>query len=231
MRREVDLLRMAAGAVPVGRRVSTVVAGDGRRQRYWCYLFTGRRRPGWPRLNCAQFIEPQVAAGIGMEPALDLPNAPAAGELQTAISALRPVLEILDARAAGELPWPSTAIADSGRHARLISGERVEISAEQWRQDLTLGLRSNAEHSHPTRVRLDTPEFAGDFAWLAEAAVAIGEPLRRGELVVVGRTAPPQALLPGRTYWCELAGVGLDLCIAGVYTDLPQQHGKPASFC
>lgn len=231
VRREVDLLRMAAGAVPVGRRVSTAVAGDGRRRRYWCYLFAGRRRPGWPRVNCAQFIGPQVAAGIGLEPALDLAGAPAAGELQAAISALRPVLEILDARAADELPWPGTAIADSGRHALLIPGKRVEISAELWRQELTLGLRSNAAHSSLARVRLDTPEFAGDFVWLAEVAAAMGEPLQREELVVVGRPAPPQALLPGRTYWSELAGVGPDLCIAGVYTDLRQQPGRPAGSC
>jgi 2-keto-4-pentenoate hydratase len=136
-------------------------------------------------------------------------------------AAARPIIEIQDARTIGDEPWPGTVIADSGRHALLVPGQRIELATESRLEALTLQLRIDTERGRVMRMRPHLQATIDALDWLADAAAAMHEPLRQGELIVVGRPTPPEPLQPGCTYWSELAGVGLQLAVAGLRTDRP----------
>jgi 2-keto-4-pentenoate hydratase len=185
--------------------------------RYWCYLFARRQRPGWPVLHCDDFIAPRLAVAVGLELASDVTGAQAVGRSRSIVAA-RPIIELLDARTTGDDPWPATIIADSGRHALLVPGQRVELPAWSRQDALALRLRNGSEPGRLMRLPPQLHAVTDELAWLADSAAATGEPLRQGELIVAGRSSSPQPLLPGRTYWSELAGVGSHLAVAGVHT-------------
>lgn len=219
IRRETDLLRMASGVIPVGRRIGMALGPDGEETRYWCYVFSGRRRPGWPSVCVARFIQPRVVAALALELRADWPNQHAFTNWDDTLMAVRPALEIIDSRTSGlQQPELTTSIADSGRHALLVLGEQVGIADIGADARLTIRLATATTRGPMARQRLLTEDTRDALRWLATTAAEMGEPLRRGEVVLNGWPTQPQPLLPDQEYWAELAGAGPTLHLVGLRT-------------
>lgn len=222
IRKEGELLRMTDGAIPVGRRVSTVaghgVAAGSERSHYWCYIFGRRRPPGANVLRLDQYIAPSVSAHLAVELATELGAQPALAELVAAIGGFVPVLEISDCRTLDSSDDDLIeVVADGGRHACAVLGARISTQAIDWGKDLSMRLNAGEQRGQRLWRAAVEDDLLHALAWLASAASGAGEPLRGGELVLVGGTAA-LPLEPGHEYWGEFAGLGADLQLVGLRT-------------
>ena len=217
IRREGDLLRMADGAVPVGRRVFN--APDSASARYWCYILGRRRPPGGTVVQLARFIAPSVSAHLALELSTELSEQPTLAELVGAVGGFVPVLEISDRRTLDSSADdnPVELLADGGRHAGIVVGAGIPAQAVDWNTELSIRLRAGASSgAWSWRAALDD-QLLNALAWLAGAVATTGEPLRGGELVIVG-SAASVPLEPGQEYWGEFAGLGSELQLVGLRT-------------
>lgn len=214
IRREVDLLRMIDGAVPVGRKVGLATRQgqlkNGLDEPFWSYLFSTGEVPEGSTIDLRHYIHPMAEVEVAIKLGLDL-DAPdlQPEDVSQAISALYPTIEIVDARTLGWNEVIAEAIADSGMHAGFIIGQGVQNDGSIDLAGITARMR--ADHTGPTPLGR-TSELVGGplgiLTWLARKLVESGEPLRSGETIFTGTLVPPVALKPGNHYTAEFAGFG-----------------------
>lgn len=232
IRREVDLLRMIDGAVPVGRKVGlatrSALARNGIDEPFWSYIFSSGEHPEGGAIELRRFIRPRIEAEVAFVLAEDLDDPELSPEAAfAAVRSLRPAIEIVDVRAGEWGVSAAESIADSGLNAGFVLGESVPRSFVT--QDKLGRIDPNAITA---RIQTDrrgesgpigrTSDLVGGplgiLAWLARSLVASGEPLRAGEIVLTGTLTPPVALEPGRSYTAEFAGFGEALGIVRLST-------------
>jgi 2-keto-4-pentenoate hydratase len=213
IRREVDLMRMIQGAAPVGRKIGLAARElqerFGAEEPFWAYIFsTGRLRNG-ATLDLSGLLrpqlEPEVAVLLGHD--LDTPGVTKA-RAAAAIATVQPAFEIVDQRTDAEGFDLGEVIADSGWNAGFLLGDAIpatglDLDAVQVR--LSSAVRGELRTGDATEL-MDGP--AGCLAWLAEKMIAIGEPLRAGELVLTGTLAGATPLKYSDTITAEFTGLG-----------------------
>lgn len=214
IRREVDLLRMIDGAVPVGRKVGLASRQSqiqmGLEEPFWSYIFSTGDIPESSTITLRHYIQPMIeielAVVLGQD--LDDPNLEPE-DAAPAIAALRPAIEIIDARTQGWTAHAAESIADSGLHGGFILGPSVPNDGSVNLNGITARLRSRSNGPGPMGR---TSELAGGplgiLTWLARKLVTTGEPLRAGEVVLTGTLIPPVLITPGNSYTAEFAGFG-----------------------
>ena len=221
IRREVDLMRMAHGSVPVGRKIGLasreLLERSGAAEPYWAYIFNSGQARNGATLDLRglrrPLLEPEIAVVLGAD--LDQPCVTKA-IAAAAIERLHPALEIVDIRTDVEGLVVEEAIADSGWNAGFVLGEGVSAAGI----DLdTVSVRVHVEPSGDVRegearTLLDGP--AGCLAWLAEQLRVHGEPLRAGEVVLTGTLTGAIPLTPGVTVSAAFTGLGLRPRVARV---------------
>ncbi len=224
IRREVDLLRMIDGAVPVGRKVG-LATRQGQLKRgldepFWSYLFSTGEIPEGSTIDLRHYIQPMAEVEVAFQLAIDLdvPNLQQE-DVASAVSALYPAIEIVDARTDGWNRVAAEAIADSGMHGGFIVGPAAPNDGSIDLAGITARLRTGT--AGPTPLGR-TSELVGGplgiLTWLARKLVESGEPLRAGETIFTGTLVPPVALKPGNRYTAEFAGFGDMLGIVRVAT-------------
>jgi 2-keto-4-pentenoate hydratase len=216
IRREVDLMRMIQGAAPVGRKIGLsareLQERFGAEEPFWAYVFsTGRLRNG-ATLDLSGLLrpqlEPELAVLLGQD--LDTPGVTKA-RATAAIATVQPAFEIVDQRTDVEGVDLAEAIADSGWNAGFLLGDiipAVGIDLDAVRVRLTSAVRGELRSGGATEL-MDGP--AGCLAWLAEKMIAIGEPLRAGELILTGTMAGAVPIKYSDTITAEFSGLGPDV--------------------
>lgn len=224
IRREVDLLRMIDGAVPVGRKVGLATRQAqlqrGLDEPFWSYLFSTGEIPEGSTIDLRHYIQPMAEVEVAFQLANDLdgPNLQPE-DVEEAISTLFPAIEIVDARTDGWSRVAAEAIADSGMHGGFIIGPGVPNDGSTDLAGITARMRTDI--AGPTPLGR-TSELVGGplgiLTWLARKLVESGEPLRAGETIFTGTLVPPVVLKPGSHYTAEFAGFGDILGIVRVST-------------
>ena len=214
VRRDVDVLRMASGAVPVGRKIGLaardLLVRAGVDEPYWAYMFDTGAVPNDATLDLARYfrlrLEPEVALVLGA----DLPERPITRKrVAAAVHGVHAAFELVDIRTDIDGLHVGEAIADSGWNAGYVLGPGVPAAGV----DLdAITVRVSSSHSGPLSalgradMLLDGP--LGCLTWLAERLIADGEPLRAGEIVVTGTLAGAIPLVAGEAVSAEFSGIG-----------------------
>lgn len=224
IRREVDLLRMIDGAVPVGRKVGmatrSALLTNGLDEPFWSYIFSTGAIPEGSTIDLQQYIQPKAEAEVAFVLSRDLDDPDLTPEdALSAVSSVCPAIEIVDVRTGG---WDNTAsemIADSGVNAGFILGEQVPLSPGIDPNAITARMRASNASTGPlgrTSELIGGP--LGILTWLASKLAESGEPLRAGEIILTGTLTPPVQLEPGVRYTAEFAGFGNTLGIVRLNT-------------
>lgn len=224
IRREVDLLRMIDGAVPVGRKVGMAnrqaLLQNGLEEPFWSYIFSTGEVPEQSKIDLQHYVQPRIEAQIAFVLARDLDDPDISpDETLAAVSALRPALEIVDVRTGGWNHTASEAIADSGLNAGFMLGASVPNDGSINPNAITARLRSSSAGTGPLGR---TSELVGGplgiLTWLASKLAESGEPLRAGEIILTGSLTPAVTLEPGQSYTAEFAGLSNSLGIVRLAT-------------
>lgn len=214
IRREVDLLRMIDGAVPVGRKVGLatrqLMLRSGLEEPFWSYVFSTGEVPDGSTIELRNYIQPKIEAEVAIVLGEDLDDPDLTPEAAlAAISAFRPAIEIVDVRTGGWDNLVSEAIADSGLNAGFVLGPSAPNDGSINPDAITVRMRSSSSSPSPLGR---SSELAGGplgiLVWLAKKLLESGEPLRAGEVVLTGTLTPPVLLEPGQSYTAEFAGFG-----------------------
>jgi 2-keto-4-pentenoate hydratase len=214
IRREVDLLRMIDGAVPVGRKVGMatrqLMLRKGLDEPFWSYVFSTGEVPDHSTIDLRNYIQPKIEAEIALVLGEDMDDPNLTPETaMAAISAFRPAIEVVDVRSGGWDHMASEAIADSGLNAGFVLGPAAPNDGSINPDAITVRMRSTNVGPSPLGR---SSELAGGplgiLVWLAKKLLESGEPLRAGEVVLTGTLTPPVTLEAGQSYTAEFAGFG-----------------------
>ncbi len=225
IRREVDLLRMIDGAVPVGRKVGlatrSALVRNGLDEPFWSYIFSSGEHPEGGLMDLRRYVHPRIQAEVAFVLAQDLDDPELTPEAAfAAVDALRPAIEIVDVRTGEWGASAAEAIADSGVNAGFILGESVRNAGQIDPHAITARIRTDRQGETGPIGR--TSDLIGGpvgiLTWLARRLVVSGEPLRAGEIVLTGALTPSVGLEPGHCYTAEFAGFGEALGIVRVTT-------------
>ena len=225
IRREIDILRMIDGAVPVGRKVglatrSALIRND-IDEPFWSYIFSSGEHPEGSSIDLRRFIQPKIEAEVAFVLAQDLDDPELTPEAAfAAVHSVRPAIEIVDVRTGGWDAGAAESIADSGLNAGFMLGESVLNDGQIDPNAITARIRTDRQGGAGPIGR--TSDLIGGplgiLTWLARNLIASGEPLRAGEIVLTGALTPPVELEPNRSYTAEFAGFGEALGIVRLVT-------------
>lgn len=217
IRAEVDALRMASGAIPVGRKIGLsareLQAIAGATEPFWAYIFTSGRKEHDEVLQFSRYthlrVEPEIA--ITLRNDLAGPHVTLA-DVADAVGLLQPSFEIIDARTSAPGFNVLDLVADSGANAGFLLGAPLPVEgvapdaldhvavAVVSQQDATLNRRGDAS------ALQDGP--LGCLLWLARHVLERGEPLRAGEIILTGTMAGAIPLRAGDTLRATFTGLG-----------------------
>jgi 2-keto-4-pentenoate hydratase len=224
IRREVDLLRMIAGAVPVGRKVGLAtrqsMLQNGLEEPFWSYIFTTGAVPDGSAIDLRRYIQPKAEAEVAFILSKDLDDPHITPEVAlAAVTAVCPAIEIVDVRTGNWSNLASEAVADSGRNAGFILGEPVPLGPDINPDAITARMRTSNAGTGPLGRTSDLVGGpVGILTWLAGKLAETGEPLRAGEIILTGTLTSPVWLEPGVRYTAEFAGFGNALGIVRMST-------------
>lgn len=203
--------RVRAGQVRSGRKVGLTSVAVQRQFRVdepdYGVLFEHMETEDGAELNVDELIHPKIEAEIAFILCRDILVADAAS-IRSAVGGVRASLEIVDCRITDYDITIVDTIADNAAVAGYVLG-----SAELGIDDLDLPavqmqlLRGGEMVSAGTGAdSLGDPLRA--LAWLAQAALDRGDPLRSGEVVLSGSLGPIVTLEPNTRYEAHFTGLG-----------------------
>ncbi|MCU7723903.1 fumarylacetoacetate hydrolase family protein [Actinoplanes sp. KI2] len=153
-------------------------------------------------------LQPRIEAEVAFLLGADLGGEIALEGVLAAVDAMAPALEIVDSRIAG---WDITiadTIADNASSGLFVLGagraRLDEVRPADIEMELSVDGRMVAKGSGA--ACLGDPLAA--LAWLAGAALELGDPLRAGQLVLSGALGPMVPVVPGTTVTATLTGLG-----------------------
>lgn len=155
-----------------------------------------------------ELMQPRIEAEVGVVLEHDLDkSAHTVVDVLAATAFVLPVLEIVDSRIAG---WDITfvdTVADNASAGRFVVGT-VPSAIEIDLATVTMTMTVNGEQRSEGRgaACLGHPLFA--VRWLADTMVAMGSPLRAGDLVLSGALGPMVPIRAGDVIEAEIVGVG-----------------------
>jgi 2-keto-4-pentenoate hydratase len=209
----VTAARTAAGAWVVGRKIGltspAVQAQLGVDQPDFGVLFDDMMYADGDVLPADAVLQPRVEAEIAFVLADDLVD----GELdvarvRAAIDHAVAAIEICGSRIAG---WDITfgdTVADNASSGAFVLGPlRRRLDEFEPRDvEMTMTIDGTEVSTGTGAACLGDPLEA--VAWLARRAVALGDPLRRGQVVLSGALGPMRPVDPGSTVRATVSGLG-----------------------
>jgi 2-keto-4-pentenoate hydratase len=217
IRAEIDALRMANGAIPLGRKIGLAALElqqlAGADEPFWSYIFSdGRREPGGT-LNLGRYLNPRVEPEIAITLRHDLEGpeiTPAA--IAAAVGAIQPAYELVDTRTTVTGLDLVEVVADSGSNAGFVLGDPIDLRGFDLSRLGQVGVRvmsvndPGLNRAGSATALMDGP--LGCLTWLARHVLARGEPLRAGEIILTGTMAGAIPLRPGDTLTTQFTGLG-----------------------
>ena len=156
-----------------------------------------------------RLLQPRIEAEVAVVLGADLVSAdPTVEEVAAAVSGVRAALEIVDSRIAGWDIRITDTVADNASSGLFVLGD-AEVTLEEVRPaEVSMELLRDGEvvSTGTGAACLGDPLVA--VQWLARTAVALGQPLRAGEVVLSGALGPMVPVTPGDRYVARISGLG-----------------------
>lgn len=207
-----DRRARAAGARRIGRKIGltslAVQAQLGVDQPdfgclYDHMLFTGPRAS----LPHGRLIQPKIEGEIAFRLAEDITQADLSpGTLRRCAGQAMAAFEVVDSAIADWKITLADTVADNASCGALVLGTAARSLAdvEPRAAEMVMFEDGVAVSRGTGAASLGDPLAA--FAWLANRCVALGDPLRAGEVVLTGALGPMVVMHPGRRYRLQITG-------------------------
>ena len=204
--------RVSQGGRRVGRKIGLTSAAVQRQmgvaQPDFGVLFEDMRHQGASTaLPVEAFIQPRIEGEIAFVVARDIPESslPRAELLRRAGQAMA-AFEIVDCAIADWKITLADTVADNASCGAFVLGPGPRPLTDF---DARLAGMAMSENGQIVSLGVGAASL-GDplnaFAWLADKAVALGNPLRAGEVVLTGALGPMVPFVKGHRYRLEIAG-------------------------
>lgn len=156
-----------------------------------------------------QLLQPRIEAEVAVVLGADLTSPePTLDEVAAAVSGVRAALEIVDSRIAGWDIRITDTVADNASSGMFVLGDDERRLEDLSLVDVTMELERDGQvvSTGTGAACLGDPLVA--VQWLARTAVALGQPLRAGEVVLSGALGPMVPVTPGDNYVARISGLG-----------------------
>lgn len=209
----VNRARVAAGARVVGRKIgltsAAVQAQLGVDQPDLGVLFADMQYDAAVPVPLAGLLQPKVEAEIAFVLGADLSDGPLDLEQVTAaVDHAVVAIEICDSRIAGWDIRLADTVADNASAGGYVLGSERRTLAEFTPRDTVMLMKvTGEEDSSGTGADcLGDPLLA--LQWLARQALAFGDPLRAGQVILSGALGPMRTARPGARVDVRVSGLG-----------------------
>jgi 2-keto-4-pentenoate hydratase len=221
IQREVDALRIAAGAEPTGWKIGLAsrafMAQMGADEPFWSRTFSGKVYDSPATIDLSGWFRAQFEPELGLVLGVDLAGPGVSIEqARAAIRAVRPAFEIVDTRPAIDGIVVLEMIADSGSHAGSVLGP--EVPADGLDLDaVSVVVREGdgTETRGDATILMDGP--VGCLAWLANRVADSGLSLKAGDIVLSGTMtrAHPISTQPSTVTYSGLGPAPITVSVVG----------------
>lgn len=205
--------RVAAGASIVGRKIGltseTVQQQLGVDQPDFGVLFDDMGYTSGDTVPFDSILQPRVEAEVAFVLKADLAEGDLdADQVRCAIDYVVAAVEICGSRIAGwDISFGDT-VADNASAGAYVLGTERRTLAEVWPKDVEMHMTvTGADDSSGTgRACLGDPVNA--VVWLARQTRELGEPLRKGQIILSGALGPMRPISPGARVNATVTGLG-----------------------
>jgi 2-keto-4-pentenoate hydratase len=203
----------AEGRRVVGRKIgltaAAVQAQLGVDQPDYGVLFADMEVADGGTLDMSRMLQPKAEAEVALILKHDITD-PAAGRdgVLAAAECAAAAIEIVDSRIADWKITFADTVADNGSSAAFVLGRdrRTLEGLDLWSCGMVLEQNGRVASLGAGAACLGHPLEAA--AWLARAMVALGEPLRAGDIVLTGALGPMVPLSPSDEVRATIGGLG-----------------------
>lgn len=213
VQQRVAAARIAAGARVVGRKIGLTAAAVraqlGVDQPDFGILFDDMEYADGATISAASVLQPRVEAEIAFVLRHDLAYGPLdVARVRNAIDYAVAAIEICGSRIADwDISFGDT-VADNASSGAYVLGSTRRTLEEVRPRDVTMSMTvDGAEVSSGTGAACLGDPLAA-VAWLAQKALAFGEPLRAGQVVLSGALGPIHPVAAGHTVTTSISGLG-----------------------
>ena len=201
--------RLAAGARVVGRKIGltspAVQQQLGVDRPDFGVLFADMEIANGGVVPAGQLLQPKIEAEVAFVLGRDLDDD---GDVRDAVAFVVPALEIVDSRIADwDISFGDT-VADNASSGLFVLGDARATLADVVPADVRMAMRLDAETVSEGSGKACLGDPLNALAWLARTARNLGEPLRRGQIILSGALGPMVAATPGAKVDAELTGLG-----------------------
>ncbi|MYW01025.1 fumarylacetoacetate hydrolase family protein [Streptomyces sp. SID3343] len=205
--------RLEAGGRVTGRKIGLTSPAVQRQlgvdQPDFGVLFADMSVPDGGSVPVAELLQPRIEAEIAFVLGADLATGPLDdAQVRAAVAHAVPALEIVDSRIRD---WDITfgdTVADNGSSARYVLGTSAKPLAEFEPVEavMTMKLHGETVSGGTGAACLGNPLTA--LAWLARTALAVGDPLRAGQIVLSGALGPMVPAAAGDEFTADIPELG-----------------------
>lgn len=157
----------------------------------------------------SRLLQPRAEAEIAFVLKSDLAEGPFTAEsVRDAIDHARAAIEIVDSRVKDwEVAYADT-VADNASSGLYVMGE-TRLTLDQFNPvDVEMTMTANGETISTGTGAACLGDPLNAVAWLAEAALTYGEPLRAGQVILSGALGPVYPVPHGAVVRAEITGLG-----------------------
>jgi 2-keto-4-pentenoate hydratase len=160
-------------------------------------------------VDVTRLLQPKIEAEVAFVLSADINDPhPTAESVRSAVAYAAPALEIVDSRVkAWDITFGDTVADNASAGLFVLGPARVPLADFEPRAaTMTMTMNGDPVSAGNGAACLGDPLNA--LAWLAGTAVAVGDPLRRGHVVLSGALGPMVAVGPGAVVRAEISGLG-----------------------
>jgi 2-keto-4-pentenoate hydratase len=213
VQQELTAGRVAAGHRVTGRKIGltsrAVQAQLGVDQPDFGVLFDDMACRQDEPVDVDRLLQPKIEAEVAFVLSADLTDRePTAATVRAHVAYAVAALEIVDSRVAG---WDITladTVADNASSGLYVLGDRAVKLGNVEPVEVAMVLTVDGVEASTGTGAACLGDPLAALAWLARTAVALGDPLRAGQVVLSGALGPVVAVHPGAAVRADLTGLG-----------------------
>jgi len=220
--------RVAEGAQVVGRKIGLTSAAVqqqlGVDQPDFGVLFDDMAHLGGDTIPTARLLQPKVEAEVAFVLSADLADGPYdARSVRPAIAYAVAAIEVVDSRVRDwDISFADT-VADNASSGLYVIGPDRRGLDELEPAEVTMQMSVDGEVVSAGQGTACLGDPLAAVAWLANAAVDHGDPLRAGQLVLSGALGPMYPVHPGAIVRAEITGLGAVTARFAAHDDRPRE--------
>ena len=207
--------RLAAGARIIGRKIGLTAPAVQRQigvdRPDFGVLFDDMRYEDGAEIPFGRLLQPKAEAEVAFLLAKDISDAKTASDpaaIRDAVALAFPAIEIVDSRIADWRIGITDTVADNASSGVFVVGAHGTPLAAFAPIDVTMTMRRGGDLVSQGAGRDCLGDPLNALAWLAATLIAVGTPLRAGDLVLSGALGPMVPVEPGDVFEAVIAPLG-----------------------